>query len=154
MTKQLCPQCKGIPQDDYPCDKCNGTGLVDKSRSIMSAVQSGGISDYSRYAANGANSDNPRQGVIDAFHDVQEVLGDYERGRTSMKAVKQVYNDYRVECHKLKEECFILADIIAMDVIPIGYPVEPCTLPTYSNAFDTPRFKAQREAVNQKLGNK
>jgi hypothetical protein len=74
-----------------------------------------------------------RTEVIAAWDDLQDVIGDYQRGRLDDSVVRQAHADYRVACIAAGEGWYALGNIAHDDMpgIDFTYPSDiPLTVKT------------------------
>lgn len=68
-------------------------------------------------------AEQPRQGIMDSFNDLEESIGDWQRGRLDYHSVIDAYKEYEKACEAFGEEPFTLRAIKNDDwVRPAGYP--------------------------------
>lgn len=72
-----------------------------------------------------------REPIFDTWDTLNALIGDYERGRTEMSAVREAFTAYREACTAAGEPYFPILAIMSdkMPGIPFGYPSVKPTLP-------------------------
>jgi hypothetical protein len=72
------------------------------------------------------SEEKDRSEVIATWHDLQEAIGDFERGRVDMSVVHAAYTDYRLACWNAGEGYYSLSNILHEDMpdIDFSYPNE------------------------------
>lgn len=72
------------------------------------------------------SEEKDRSEVIATWEDLQDVIGDFERGRVEKSIVYAAYTDYRLACHNAGEGYYRLVNILDenMTDIDFSYPHE------------------------------
>jgi hypothetical protein len=72
-----------------------------------------------------------RQPIFDTWHDLNDVIGDFERGRVQLSSVEEAFKAYREACTAAGEPYFPITAIMSdkMLGIPWGYPTVKPELP-------------------------
>ncbi len=72
-----------------------------------------------------------QKAIADTWHDLNEVIGDFERGRVERSVVQEAFKAYSEACTSAGEPYFPLTVVMSdkMPGVPSGYPTVKPKLP-------------------------